>query len=662
MEIFVDRRNDRHCRINTDSSVELVHEDFEEPFEADCVDLSPGGAAVRASCLPEVGTSFICRFEGNDGGQSVEVLGTVVWAHLEGDRKGEFGLRFLDVDERTEELIAAMLRESGIEPEPSPLGREVDAGTDDSVSQLYLDGVPTPIAARITRSIDGMTTFEQELSLLRIERGVSARHPGGQPRRGTIADVQLLVEDDTPKLVITVRHQDREPEDAVVAEPVEAIEGALPLDAERTAALPPEPEAAAACASEPEAEPDDEGLASWEPVIASFEKPERLPSEIGAPEPEPVRSAQQPAESGTASSSRDLFALGEGEEDDPWPADHLSSLRASARVYLRHCLDALAWLKATLLPVAGTLSSRLREQTLPALFLGASGAREATRSFWQKRVLPLLLSGARAFRLPRPFQRRRRTTAFVAQSERSESSRGRSWKQRTFSVGRALLLPALAIGGGLLAAYGFGTWWSGDAAIPLHRPVDAEARTEQRVESETAPPSEPTVKERVPHTENKSIASAGEVNGVRPEAVEAPASADQPAPAASAQDEAAATAAAAEEKGAPESRRAAGKARGPVFGSRKLNGGRNYMLRMSRKIEQLRGTPDPGGFTVIIPGSLSFDPAGPIAATHPLVRRSLILNKGDHAALTVRFAKGASPAYRVSAVGSSLHISIAESG
>ena len=715
MEIFVDRRNERHARINTDRSVELVHEDFEEPFEADCVDLSPGGAAVRASCLPEVGASFICRFEGNGTDQSVEVPGTVVWAHLEGDRKGEFGLRFLDVDEPTEEVIAAILRKSGMEKKRPP-GR--DAFGDGSFSHLYLDGVSAPIAARITQCRNGLTTFEQELALLRIERGVSAWHPGGRPKRGTIAGVQLRVEDDTPKLVITIRHRDGAAHDGGVVEPDEAGETVLPPGVGITAALDREPEptfalepevASApepAIASEPEPEivftpepelelelpepataredrsargavayPEGDTFADWKPVIDALDKSDRLRLENAAPQPtrsrpEPERSRLEPERSelarpervqagiGTAGRPQNLFELGEDDEDVTWPPDRAGALPAAIRANRRLFMGALARLKAVMLPALGSLISRFRDQALPALLGGASSARQRARGFWQGRALRLPLARARGFRLPRLFQRKRRTTAFIASGQRSEKNRSRTVGQRLLSVVKALLLPALAIGGGLLAAYGFGTWWSGEGNIPLHRLIGSQSRTER----EDAPRPEPASRESAPDTEINPALSASMASDLGSEAIGAPTSVEQRAAAANEDAEATSPAAAPEEKPAPQAKREGDPARGVVFGSRKLAGGRDYLLRMSRKIEELRGTPDPGGFTVIIPGSLSFDPAGPIAATHPLVRRSLILNKGDHAALTIRFAKGVTPAYRVSAVGSSLYITIAESG
>jgi hypothetical protein len=80
---------------------------------------------------------------------------------------------------------------------------------------------------------------------------------------------------------------------------------------------------------------------------------------------------------------------------------------------------------------------------------------------------------------------------------------------------------------------------------------------------------------------------------------------------------------------------------------------------MSKPITSLQGIPEQEGFTVVIPGALSLDRAGPIAAAHPLVKRSTIVNKGDHAVLTISFSRGASPVYRVAGKGAVLEIVIA---
>jgi hypothetical protein len=95
------------------------------------------------------------------------------------------------------------------------------------------------------------------------------------------------------------------------------------------------------------------------------------------------------------------------------------------------------------------------------------------------------------------------------------------------------------------------------------------------------------------------------------------------------------------------------------FGSASVPGGREFRLRMSRPIETLSGTSDGTGFTVVIPNSLSLDRAGPIAQAHSDVAQATILNRGDHSELAIKFEAGKTPQFRVAAVGSELEIVIA---
>ena len=93
-----------------------------------------------------------------------------------------------------------------------------------------------------------------------------------------------------------------------------------------------------------------------------------------------------------------------------------------------------------------------------------------------------------------------------------------------------------------------------------------------------------------------------------------------------------------------------------LFGADNVPSGRSFLIRMSRPVETIEGTALTDGFRVRIPGSLSLDRAGPIAAAHPLIDRSMILNRGDHAELTIRFVDGETPAYRVVARGSAIEV------
>lgn len=97
---------------------------------------------------------------------------------------------------------------------------------------------------------------------------------------------------------------------------------------------------------------------------------------------------------------------------------------------------------------------------------------------------------------------------------------------------------------------------------------------------------------------------------------------------------------------------------GREFGSAEVPDGRVFRLRMSLPIESFQGTTTANGFEVTVPESLSLDRAGPIAAAHPDVERAMVLNRGDHAELSIRFVEGRSPAFRVRARGATLEITI----
>ncbi|MEM9192542.1 MAG: hypothetical protein AAGF12_25430, partial [Myxococcota bacterium] len=94
------------------------------------------------------------------------------------------------------------------------------------------------------------------------------------------------------------------------------------------------------------------------------------------------------------------------------------------------------------------------------------------------------------------------------------------------------------------------------------------------------------------------------------------------------------------------------------FGSPSVENGETFRLRMSGPVTGLDGQPLDDGFRVTVVGTLSLDPAGPIARSHSLVEESRILNRGDHAELTIRFAQDRRPAYRVEVRGNGIEIQI----
>jgi len=94
------------------------------------------------------------------------------------------------------------------------------------------------------------------------------------------------------------------------------------------------------------------------------------------------------------------------------------------------------------------------------------------------------------------------------------------------------------------------------------------------------------------------------------------------------------------------------------FGAAQVTGAKRFTLRMSRRVTALEGAADAGGFTVVALGGLALDRAGPISSALPAVKRSMIINKGDRAELSIRFADGKRPAYQVVADGTTLTVSI----
>ncbi|HTU58513.1 MAG TPA: hypothetical protein VMF89_08765, partial [Polyangiales bacterium] len=95
------------------------------------------------------------------------------------------------------------------------------------------------------------------------------------------------------------------------------------------------------------------------------------------------------------------------------------------------------------------------------------------------------------------------------------------------------------------------------------------------------------------------------------------------------------------------------------YGQKQVPNGRRFLLRMAEPVKTLLGTAAPNGFSVVIMDNKALDKAAPISVGHPAVEQAFILNRRDHSAeLTVRFAPGKSPAYRVSGQGAMLEVLI----
>ena len=85
-------------RFDTDPEVvrEMLAKGYsrDQEFEADGINVGAGGISMRASVVPQVGSTLRCQLDNPNGGEAIEMIGRVVWAHESGEHAGEFGIRF----------------------------------------------------------------------------------------------------------------------------------------------------------------------------------------------------------------------------------------------------------------------------------------------------------------------------------------------------------------------------------------------------------------------------------------------------------------------------------------------------------------------------------------------------------------------------------------
>lgn len=220
--------------------------------------------------------------------------------------------------------------------------------------------------------------------------------------------------------------------------------------------------------------------------------------------------------------------------------------------------------------------------------------------------------------------------------------------------GRLALLAMLMLGCGVLLVYAF-TPEPGADQVQAHRAVQVEGEetTEATIDGE---PSETAVAAATdPAAAAAAAAPAQPINNA----------AQQLTAATPAKRNVAAKAT--KPAAAPKPERNASASEAPVaahssmaFGASKVPNPQRYVLRMSNPITSVHGKSEPGGFRVTVPNARALDRAAPIAQSNAAVASAQILNKGGYAELSVRFADGKSPAYRVSAQQAGLEVLIGQ--
>ncbi len=183
----------RQPRVPLDEVLIKLHpEGFHQEFEADAINVGAGGLSMRASVLPEVGSMLRCQLDDPAGGEAIEMIGRVVWAHESGPHVGEFGIRFTHLSDTDKTHIEALIQRWGRATAKTPL------------VQLQLDGVGSPIVAEVHSETDDALRVEQPLPFLAIGASVLNESSG---RRGHLEAVELEMDEGTPKLVMNIGYE-----------------------------------------------------------------------------------------------------------------------------------------------------------------------------------------------------------------------------------------------------------------------------------------------------------------------------------------------------------------------------------------------------------------------------------------------------------------------
>jgi hypothetical protein len=172
--------------------IKLHPEGFHQEFEADGINVGAGGLSMRASVLPEVGSTLRCQLDNPTGGEAIEMIGRVVWAHESGPHVGEFGIRFTHLSNDDQIRIEALIQRWGRTTAKAP------------IVQLQLDGVGSPIIAEVQSETDTELSVEQPLPFLAIGSALLNETAG---RRGHLEAVELKMDERTPKLVLSIGYE-----------------------------------------------------------------------------------------------------------------------------------------------------------------------------------------------------------------------------------------------------------------------------------------------------------------------------------------------------------------------------------------------------------------------------------------------------------------------
>ncbi len=662
MQEAIERRNPGRARVPLeDVLVELRPEGFDEAFEADAVDLGLGGLAMRAAILPDVGSRLHCRFQSPHDGRCVDARAEVVWARDDGAAAGEFGLCFDALEPEAEASIRGF-----VVAWQSAMGLDVES-SDHGLVSLQLEGVGPRLDADVVHRSGDVLVVEQGLPFLRLGKGVEE---GG--RLGRLESVDLRVEGDTPRLVLTVGFGLQETEETASSGDT-LMDAPAPREASRAAGrevtfsegLRTEPSQTLTSRTVPrddvevwsrqDARPEDSrcGEARSEDGEVDYGEADYGEAEAAAiarAEARQARETQREAETprivrterGSVSEapsretrSRESQSPAQALEVRSPESRSLEEVQgSSATVEARG--QALAQVRGFGLQVKAW-ATVVWAKVAPATRVAWARARHTVGSFLRRigpfaRVLAARARGKaaapttrKATPAPTPAARApRRSTKAPGRESRGDEQpprRGRMW----IALGG---VAAIATGSAIALA-------GGDEAAPSE--VTLPTLTDPESGDVGAAPTEPgpaaATTPSVPTLEGGARPSSapGELPPDSPYALDVASAAPAATPAMSS---------------------------GATFGTAGTTGD-ELRMRMDGPIGGIRGERTDEGFRVVVAGVRAIDGARRLAAMSAAIERASILNESEGAVLNVRFVAGQSPAYLVRADGDALVVTVA---
>ena len=217
-----DRRDATAPRLSYEAFVE-VGAGSTGGFEAESVDLSLDGMRLRTAYMPQLGERLVCRFDGFGGEICADA--EVIWCHDAG-RGGEFGIRFTNLDGEALVLLEDMCQVGEEQPE-APEPTDPSAALPGSRVRLHIQGLGSPMRARVRDSARGEVLIGSNLEFLRVGRSVELEDVERADTRVALIEhvgVELDPETNIPQLVVALSYEGGARREPLAVAPAEVVD------------------------------------------------------------------------------------------------------------------------------------------------------------------------------------------------------------------------------------------------------------------------------------------------------------------------------------------------------------------------------------------------------------------------------------------------------